>query len=108
MSAKYKSFYLIFSSFSDVATKVKLIIVELRIVQDVRELLHVAVDDVVHRVGKVVVFGHLLVLGLSLFPQPSPLLPGILLWYLLDPVWHQSRHRHPAPRAPPGLLPAGQ
>ena len=75
MSAKYKSFYLIFSSFSDVATKVELIIVEVRVVQDVRELLHVAVDDVVHRVGKAVVFGHLLVLRLSLFPRDFPLLP---------------------------------
>ena len=85
-----------------------MIIVELRVVQDVRELLHVAVDDVVHRVGKVVVFGHLLVLGLSLFPQSSPLLPGTLLWYFLDPVWHQSRHSHSPPGAPPSLLPAGQ
>ena len=45
--------YLIFSSFSDVSAQVELFIVEVLVVQDVAELVHVAVDDEVHGVGQV-------------------------------------------------------
>ena len=55
--------YLIFSSFSDVSAQVELFIVEVLVVQDVAELIHVAVDDEVHGVGQVEESCSLLILG---------------------------------------------
>ena len=55
--------YLIFASFSDVSAQVELFIVEVLVVQDVAELVHVAVDDEVHGVGQVEESCSLLILG---------------------------------------------
>ena len=55
--------YLIFPSFSDVSAQVELFIVEVLVVQDVAELVHVAVDDEVHGVGQVEEPRSLLILG---------------------------------------------
>ena len=61
--------YLIFSSFPDVSAQVELFIVEVLVVENVTELVHVAVDDEVHRVGQIVEPGRLLVLGRPLLPS---------------------------------------
>ena len=58
--------YLIFASFSDISAQVELFIVEGLVVKNVTELIHVAVDDEVHRVRQIVEPSGLLVLSCSL------------------------------------------
>ena len=47
------SMYLVLSSFSNVSNQIELLVVQVLVVEDVIEVVHAAVDDVVHGVGDV-------------------------------------------------------